>query len=146
MNNGFMYRISNAIRRFFLGRRGIDEYGKFLVILSLVLIILSRVINNSIAYFFNLGGWIALIWFYARATSRNIAKRQQENLNYLQYKNKITKKFNFARSKTQYNSNTGIYYKYFECPYCGQMCRVPKNKGKIRITCPTCGKSFEKRS
>ncbi len=144
--NDFFYRMSNSIRRFFLGRRGIDEYGKFLLALSFVLFFISVFTRGGIGHLFNIGAWIALIWFYARLTSRNISKRQQENLNYLQYKGKVIRKLHLAKARTGYNSNTGIYYKYFECPYCGQMCRVPKNKGLIKITCPTCGKAFEKRS
>ncbi|MBR3231854.1 MAG: hypothetical protein IKF75_04170, partial [Lachnospiraceae bacterium] len=35
-------------------------------------------------------------------------------------------------------------YRYFKCPGCGQEVRVPKGKGRIRITCPKCHQSFEK--
>ena len=37
-------------------------------------------------------------------------------------------------------------YKYFVCPGCGQICRVPKKRGKITITCPRCHASFDRRS
>ena len=37
-------------------------------------------------------------------------------------------------------------YRFFKCPRCGITARVPRGKGKIRITCPRCGHEFEKRS
>ena len=30
-------------------------------------------------------------------------------------------------------------HKYFTCPNCKTVCRVPRGKGKIVITCPKCG-------
>ncbi len=33
-----------------------------------------------------------------------------------------------------------------KCPKCGITTRVPKGKGKIRITCPKCGEIFQRKS
>ena len=38
------------------------------------------------------------------------------------------------------------YYRFYKCPRCGVTTRVPKGKGKIRITCPRCGESFVRQS
>ena len=35
-----------------------------------------------------------------------------------------------------------IDYKVIECPDCKARLRVPKEKGKIKITCPKCSNSF----
>lgn len=35
-----------------------------------------------------------------------------------------------------------IDYKVIDCPFCKARLRVPKGKGKIKITCPKCSKSF----
>lgn len=35
---------------------------------------------------------------------------------------------------------------YFTCPKCNTQLRVPKGKGKIKITCPKCGEQFIKRT
>jgi glutaredoxin len=35
-----------------------------------------------------------------------------------------------------------IDYKVIDCPNCKTRLRVPKDKGKIKITCPKCSNSF----
>jgi len=46
-------------------------------------------------------------------------------------------------TKTQPN---GIKYRYFTCPACKARLRVPRGKGKIKLTCNKCGNKFEKKS
>lgn len=36
--------------------------------------------------------------------------------------------------------------KYLVCPKCAQIIRVPRNKGKIEVRCPSCRKSFDAKS
>ena len=36
-------------------------------------------------------------------------------------------------------------YKTFSCPNCKQKMRAPKGRGKIRVTCHSCGHIFEKK-
>lgn len=38
------------------------------------------------------------------------------------------------------------FYLYFKCPNCGQMLRVPRNKGTILVTCKVCLHKFKKKS
>ena len=35
---------------------------------------------------------------------------------------------------------------HLTCPDCGQRVRVPRGKGKIRITCPNCKSKFDAQS
>ena len=37
-------------------------------------------------------------------------------------------------------------YSFFKCPSCGTVLRVPKGKGRVRITCKSCGNVFERNS
>ncbi|NCB05936.1 MAG: hypothetical protein EOM69_10520, partial [Clostridia bacterium] len=37
-------------------------------------------------------------------------------------------------------------YKYLICPQCAQKLRVPRGKGRLRVTCTNCGNVFETRS
>ena len=37
-------------------------------------------------------------------------------------------------------------HRYFRCPSCGQQLRVPKGKGKITVTCRSCGASSRKKA
>lgn len=37
-------------------------------------------------------------------------------------------------------------FRRFRCPNCRQRLRVPRHKGKIRITCSKCGTKFERKT
>ena len=37
-------------------------------------------------------------------------------------------------------------HKYFKCPNCGQKLRAPRGVGRFRVTCRSCGVSFEENS
>lgn len=125
----------NGLRRFMYGRYGGD-------VLNLVLIIAAFVISLiGFPYAFVISIVLIIIAFY-RMFSRNIYKRQMENAAFLGTVFKV-KNF-FIRVKKRFKD--GKYYKYYKCNSCGTKLRVPKGKGKIRITCPKCGEQFEKRT
>ena len=67
-----------------------------------------------------------MIWAIWRTLSRNTYKRYQENRKFLQVINRLKDRHN----------------RYFDCPKCRQMVRVPRGKGKISITCPRCHEKF----
>ena len=74
--------------------------------------------------------------------SRNLEKRRAENAAFLQ---KIwwPVKRRFASGRQQRMDRE---HKYFTCPKCKTVCRVPAGKGKIVITCPKCGAEIRGRS
>ena len=53
----------------------------------------------------------------------------------------IKKRFNVIKKNHQDKE-----HKYYLCPSCKQIVRVPKGRGKITITCPTCKNRFDKKS
>lgn len=125
--------------RFMQGRYGNDELSKFLVGVSMVLIILNLLTKSGI---FNLLFWVCLIYSYFRMFSKNYSARYAENQKYLALKNKWSYKWeNHKRMREQKK----IYHIY-NCPYCKQKIRIPKGKGSIIITCPKCKQEFGKRS
>ena len=65
-----------------------------------------------------------------RMFSRNTYKRYQENRKYLMLKSRIKDR----------------EHRYYHCPRCHQTVRVPRNKGKIAITCPKCKEQFIKKT
>ena len=81
--NGFR----NWMARMMMGRYGTDELNRFLLIVTAVLIILGIFIHRHII---DLVVVLLLIFIYSRMFSRNIPKRQQENMKYLQVKAKVT--------------------------------------------------------
>ena len=77
---------------------------------------------------------------YFRIFSRNVAKRRTENERFLQLVQPITKWVNRQKTKRRQKN----LYCFFKCPQCGTVLRVPKGKGRVRITCKACGTVFEK--
>ena len=85
--------------------------------------------------------WLLLICNLFRTYSRNIYKRREENEKYLKMIQPIKKRFNVIKKNHQDKE-----HKYYLCPSCKQIVRVPKGRGKITITCPTCKNRFDKKS
>ncbi len=127
------------IQRFMMGRYGMDALGKFLTGLTFVVIVLSFFVNNYVVNVFVL----ALIGYsYFRMFSRNISKRYAENQKFLQ----ITWKFRSQIERMKKDWNQRKIYRFYSCPKCGKRVRVPRGRGKICITCPSCRHEFIKKS
>ena len=121
----------NFLHRLMVGRYGPDHLGIALVILSFVLsVIYAFIIYLPLLYisYFVFGLTIF------RMLSRNMIRRRAENDKFIRYwwpiKTKISNLIKKIKDKWK--------YKYFKCPSCKCTLRVPKGKGKIRITCPRC--------
>lgn len=125
------------LQRFMVGRYGMDAFSKFLMGTILVLCVLDIFVNSKIVSSWTI---LLMIYVYYRMFSKNHSKRQQENLKYLQIKNKILIKFRNEKSQMQQRKTHHIY----RCPVCRQKIRIPKGKGRICITCPKCKNEFTK--
>ena len=127
------------IQRFMIGRYGVDDLSKFLMGIALVLCVLDIFINNVF-----LSSWfiVIIVYVYYRMFSKNYNKRYQENIKFLQIKNKVVSKFNSEKSIMKQRKTHHIY----KCPTCNQKIRIPKGKGRICITCPKCKTEFTKTS
>ena len=132
----------NWLQRVMAGRYGVDEYSRFLNVVALVSLVLSILFNNGLSVFFWLLAIISLVWTYFRMFSRNTYKRRAENNAYLTIRYSMTRKLSGLKQRTQQKR----YYRFYKCPKCGITTRVPKGKGKIRITCPKCGEIFQRKS
>ena len=136
--NKFRYRMY----QFMQGRRGIDQFGRFLLMTAVILLIVSLFFTKvpmlyRLTYYL---GVIALVYGYFRAFSRNIYKREMENNKFLAWKYKLTKGKSF--SQWRYERKT---YVYFKCPGCGQKMRAPRGKGTIKVKCHGCNTTFNKK-
>ena len=81
-----------------------------------------------------------LVIGYYRIFSRKTSKRYEENQKYLRLRNRLTGRLRALRDRLR-QSRT---HRFFKCPECGVTVRVPKGKGKIKITCPKCRATFVK--
>lgn len=147
--------IKDRLIRFMQGRYGADEYVRFLNgagFISLLIALVFTIISSGLAakhpvgsivfrvlYFvFYIFGIVLIVYCMVRMFSRNTDKRHAENTRFLYKKTAIQRKWRILVDRWE---NRKIYH-YLKCPKCGQALRVPKNKGKIRITCSKCGEHF----
>lgn len=122
-----------------MGRYGTDQLNLFLILLSFAIEIAGIFVWQGIMT------WIALvplIWSIVRTFSRNIQARQRENMRFLQWLHSVRTFFPRLRARLADRKVNRI----FQCPSCGQKVRVPKHKGRLRITCPQCGTKFERKT
>ncbi|MFC5974960.1 MULTISPECIES: RING finger protein [Carnobacterium] len=134
-----MGKIKTQFQKFMIGRYGVDKLSSFLLYGGLAFIILFNLLNWPIG---GLLGWAAIIISYYRIFSRNRTKRYQENLKYLTFTRRLKGEWNKKRNKFYQRKA----YKFYSCPNCHEKLRVPRNKGKINITCPHCKEQFIKKT
>lgn len=95
---------------------------------------------------------LALVFYgYAvfRMFSRNYAARQQELAGYLRLENKLRafwQRLRYGRRNVINLNAERKKFKYLTCPQCRQKLRVPRGKGKLRVTCTKCGYKFNAKS
>jgi DNA-directed RNA polymerase subunit RPC12/RpoP len=123
-----MKKIKDEIRRWFTGRYGIDDLGKLLLWASIIFYVAGQLLGSMLCV--SLSSVTAIMFCY-RFLSRRIYDRSEENLKFKRF-------VKSWKLKYEYRKTARIYM----CPQCGKMIRVPKGKGKIRITCPNCSHSI----
>ena len=121
---------------FMNGRNGNDEFGRFLSLITMILLIVSLFTRIPGLYIVALA---FLIFSYFRIFSKNLEKRQAENDWFLDRKDSIASFFSGARRQARDRD-----HRYFKCPRCGKKLRVPRGRGRISIHCPSCGCDFIK--
>lgn len=131
--------MKEKLRHFMIGRYGIDAFSKFLLSVTLVLCVLDLFSRNV---FLHSWTFLLIIYVYFRMFSKNISKRYQENIKFLNAKNKVTARFRREKSHMEQRKTHHIY----KCPTCKQKIRIPKGKGRICITCPKCKTEFTRTS
>ncbi len=133
----------NWLRNFMIGRYGTDLLSIFVIIVSMLMTFISSLFGGNIVVL--LLSYLMWGWVIFRTLSRNIAARQKENETFMVFWRWAMDHTAGLRGwfKTQWNRwRDRKTHKYFRCPKCHQMVRVPKNKGKVRIICPKCKEEF----
>ena len=113
------------------GRYGTDKLNMAILGVGLVCAVITIFVGNPVADLtLTVISYGCMIWAIYRSFSRQTYKRYQENRKYLMFIDRIK-----DRS-----------HRYFECPRCRQIVRVPRGKGKIAIICPKCQEKFIKKT
>lgn len=122
------------------GRYGGDQLGRFLAIVSLALLVAGLIVSGIIGSILSGIAVGCLVYSYFRMFSKKTNLRYQENVKYLRFKSRFTGWFRQQKDMFRQRKTNC----FFKCPQCGQTVRVPRGKGKIKITCPKCRNSFIK--
>ncbi len=120
------------------GRNGNDQLNNFILIVTLVLIVLGSIIKGSVgsAIYIVVLGLLGISYF--RMFSRNTYKRSEENGKFIRLRYKVSAWLRLHYERWIQRKD----YKFFACPACKAVLRVPRGKGKIKIVCRQCGNSF----
>lgn len=146
--------IRRFLREFMAGRYGFDRLNFFLILLGFVISILFSVIRiffgrliytSQGAYtayaVLSYISYIPYLIAVFRALSRNLEKRRREETAFMSIADSWISFF--TKKLRQYKDKE---HRYFSCPTCHRTLRVPKNRGRIKIDCPHCGRQFFKRT
>ncbi len=118
-----------------VGRYGQDQLGRFITFLALVILLVNLFFKRASLPSLAL---VLIIYSYYRIFSRDINARYRENQKFLDAVEPLRR--TIFTSKTRYNNRKT--YKYIKCPTCKLKMKVPRGKGKIRVTCKSCGNKF----
>ena len=141
----------NFLSHFFYGRNGKDQLNIALMFLAIALNVLSRLL---FATFFSALSYVAIALCIFRALSRNLPRRQAENALFLEKTSGFRGGSAPWAGSAADNAGAGgertrvkkdrANFRYFKCPSCKQAMRVPRGRGKVRITCSNCAVQFYK--
>lgn len=122
------------------GRYGSDRLSVFVSYVSLIFFVLAFIkpLRLCIIPAVLLTGWSVF-----RLLSRNIYRRRKELDAYLRIKSAVTGEFRLIRDRWRDRKT----HKYYRCPGCRAIIRIrkPPRGHKIGLTCPRCGKKFDRR-
>ena len=128
----------NWFQHLMYGRYGTDQLNLTLLVGYFVLSFLGRLLSSS---FLDLLALAALVWGLYRMFSRQTQRRRAENDKFLALVQPLIQRYNVSKQRRNDKEHC-----YFKCPSCGQQLRVPRGKGRISITCRSCGVSFEEKT
>lgn len=127
----FSMNLNAGMRRFMMGRYGVDRLNMVILGVGLVASLLSAMLRGTWPGFILWGfSYAMMFWAIFRLLSRNTYKRYQENRRFLTLRDRFRDRQN----------------RYFSCPKCHQVVRIPRGKGKVAITCPKCREKFIKKT
>ena len=130
------------IARFMAGRNGNDQLNRFLLLVDIVLLLIAAIFKDGIGRYVYPFVFVLLAYAYFRMLSRNVYKRREENGKYIRARYKVSAALRVRHERWVQRKD----YKFFTCPNCKTVCRVPVGKGKIVITCPKCGREIHGKS
>jgi len=132
-------KIKNSFRTFMIGRYGSDQLTLALLVSGIVLSLITSITGWQV---FHLLGLVAYVWGIFRMFSRNTAKRAAENQKFMSFMQ------NFKTNSSQFINRLKNMkkYRYFHCPECKSLLRLPRKVGEVTVTCGKCHHQFRQKA
>lgn len=142
----------NNYRPFNSNHSGADELSVTLIVVGILLILAYPIFTlDYVRMIFIAAGVILIVLALMRSLSTNVAKRRHENDTFLSIfggtgSDERRREKEEKKARKQRRKENEKIYAYFFCPKCRKELRVPRGKGKIKITCPNCGEQFVRKT
>jgi hypothetical protein len=121
------------------GRYGTDQLSIALLVLYLVIILVAQLTGF---YPLAVAAVVLMVLCFLRMFSRNVNRRYAENQWFLKLWRPVGMWFQRLRMRLKGRKT----HRYYHCPGCRNVLKVPKGKGKICIICPVCKMEFIKKT
>lgn len=129
-------KIKNYLQKVY----GVDFFSKTMIVFALILSFINLKFKNRVIEIITM---ILIVYFgIFRVFSVNKYQRMIENQKFAKAVKPMTDFF----EKYKIRATNSKDKKYIKCPNCKKEMKIPRNKGKIKVTCPHCGHKFVKKS
>lgn len=129
-------KIKNYLQKVY----GVDFFSKTMIVFALILSLINLKFKNRVVEIITM---ILIVYFgIFRVFSVNKYQRMIENQKFAKAVKPMTDFFEKYKIRAVNSKDK----KYIKCPNCKKEMKIPRNKGKIKVTCPHCGHKFVKKS
>ncbi|MDU1579399.1 hypothetical protein [Finegoldia magna] len=129
-------KIKNYLQKVY----GVDFFSKTMIVFALILSLINLKFKNRVIEVITM---ILIVYFgIFRVFSVNKYQRMIENQKFAKAVKPMTDFFEKYKIRALNSKDK----KYIKCPNCKKEMKIPRNKGKIKVTCPHCGHKFVKKS
>lgn len=129
-------KIKNYLQKVY----GVDFLSKIMIVVALILSLINLKFKNRVIEVITM---ILIVYFgIFRVFSVNKYQRMIENQKFAKAVKPMTDFFEKYKIRAANSKDK----KYIKCPNCKKEMKIPRNKVKIKVTCPHCGHKFVKKS
>ena len=118
-----------------------DEFSFALLVIVIVCGIANLLTRNTICRVLSYGSFA---YYLFRYFSHNIERRERENQRFMKIFGPFIRKVKEIYKNTYNRIRDRKTHVYLKCPNCKQTLRLPKGRGKLKVTCPKCKTEFIK--
>lgn len=121
------------------GCYGYDQLSITLLLIGFIISIISYLVGVQ---FLVIISYLIMILVLFRVFSKNTKQRGLENYKFMILVSPIYSFYNKLKNNRKLKKTSKI----ITCSKCQQKMKVPKNRGKITVTCPKCGNKIDTKS